>query len=166
MARLLVSRSLRPAHHQVCWLVILLSALLPHLQIAADLLRTRGGHRKKVIRKKEQRTRQKRTRGERTRGGRKRVIFDSFKGEDEGSNDNVYASNRGAFPIEMRRYGPASMEGYETCADMKSDLLMATKFHVNGIIARNAKNAEEFPVMMFALASSSVGVAETNADAT
>eukprot|EP00978_Attheya_sp_CCMP212_P023798 scaffold73673_cov43-Attheya_sp.AAC.1 len=158
MARLLVSRSLRrPAHHQVCWLVILLSALLPHLQIAVDSLRTRRGRRKRVI-NKEQRTRQKR---------RKRVIFDSFEGDDEGSNDNVYASNRGAFPIEMRRYGPASMEGYETCADMKSDLLMATKFHVNGIIARNAKTAEEpyrfFPAMT--LIRPFVEVAETNADA-
>eukprot|EP00978_Attheya_sp_CCMP212_P034331 scaffold143274_cov49-Attheya_sp.AAC.1 len=70
MARLLVSRSLRPSHRQLCWLVILLSAILPHLQIAAQSLRNR-----------EQRTRKMGESG----------FFESFEKnnatvEDEGSN--------------------------------------------------------------------------------
>eukprot|EP00550_Attheya_septentrionalis_P000218 CAMPEP_0198289798 /NCGR_PEP_ID=MMETSP1449-20131203/7871_1 /TAXON_ID=420275 /ORGANISM="Attheya septentrionalis, Strain CCMP2084" /LENGTH=243 /DNA_ID=CAMNT_0043988187 /DNA_START=54 /DNA_END=785 /DNA_ORIENTATION=- len=104
MARLLVSRSLRPAHRQVFWLVILLSALLPHRQIAAQ----------SSLRQREpQRTRQMWQSGffdsfENTNTNATVEGFDSLDGnhnnnnakqvEDEGS-DNVYLSKRGDVPV-------------------------------------------------------------------
>eukprot|EP00978_Attheya_sp_CCMP212_P035954 scaffold159526_cov35-Attheya_sp.AAC.1 len=73
-------------------------------------------------------------------------IFDDTMTDTTTDNDTtdntvatLYTSTRGAFPIELLQYGAASMAGYETCDDMESDLLMAAKFHVNGIIARNSK---------------------------
>lgn len=89
------------------------------------------------------------------RGGRRRKPRPTRKPDDESEREEerpesppLYVSTSGPLPVTLKRFGPSVLDPYESCDELRYDLIMALRYRANHLIERNKDwTSREYHIM-------------------